>query len=73
MTAMEIQAPTTVPCAADILTFAENGQVTAEGLAASATIAIPEFRKDDYVYLWCGKDWACFLTEDGQTVWCAWL
>ena len=24
------------------------------------------------MYLWCGKDWACFLAEDGPTVWCAW-
>jgi hypothetical protein len=29
-------------------------------------------KKGDNVYLWCGKDWACFLTEDGFTVWCAW-
>jgi hypothetical protein len=72
MTAVEIQAPTSVPCAAGILTFAEDGNVTAEGADASTTIAIPELRKGAYVYLWCGKDWACFLTEDGQTVWCAW-
>ena len=72
MTAVEIQAPTTVPCAAGTLTFAEDGQVTAEGPDASATIAIPELRKGDYVYLWCGKDWSCFLTEDGPTVWCGW-
>ncbi|MEA2533143.1 MAG: hypothetical protein QOJ93_954 [Actinomycetota bacterium] len=72
MTAAEIQAPTTVPCGAGTLTFAEDGDVTVEGMDASATVAIPEIRKGDYVHVWCGRDWACFLTEDGPTVWCAW-
>ena len=72
MTVVEIQPPTTVPCGAGILTFAEDGRVTVEGPDASATIAIPEIRQGGYVYLWCGKDWACFLVEDGPTVWCAW-
>ena len=72
MTAAEIQAPTTVPCGAGTLTFGEHGDVTVEGMDASATVAIPEIRKGDYVHVWCGRDWACFLTEDGPTVWCAW-
>ena len=72
MTAVEIQPPTTVPCAAGTLTFTEDGRVTAEGPDAPSTIAIPEIQRGDYVYLWCGENWACLLTEDGPTVWCAW-
>jgi hypothetical protein len=45
VTAVEIQAPTTVPCAAGTLNFAEDGRVTAEGPGASTTITIPELRK----------------------------
>lgn len=73
MTEVDIRATTSVPCAGGVLRFDPDSQVTLVSVGGSESrTVVTGLELSNFVEIWCGDDWACFLGLKGKTVWCAW-
>lgn len=73
MTAVEITVPATVACAGGQLRFEEDGRVALIGPEGRETsVSVPEHKLSNFIELWCGPGWACFVGSKSRSLWCVW-